>query len=268
MAISPAHSEAARRNGAIASGPVTAEGKFRSSQNAAKHRLFGSTTLLSPEDQIAFDDLAAAFLAEFQPETPIEERYVREMIDAEWRLQRVRAHSACLQETRMRKIAETPTIDDAAEAFRQLAIEGPSRRSSLVTKLNSAASSINPLKCSSIFAFAPVQTLIKSGMPWCASRSGSLTTTSMRQYPARPAAKPEPAPDPQTATSKVLNLPMPNPPPATSRHAPRRLATLPVQIYQTNPAASPPARAASPISSRDEDPELGGFSNRGHLRLE
>jgi hypothetical protein len=126
MAISPAHSEAARRNGAIASGPVTAEGKFRSSQNAAKHRLFGSTTLLSPEDQIAFDDLAAAFLAEFQPETPIEDRYVREMIDAEWRLQRVRAHSACLQETRMRKIAETPTIDDAAEAFRQLATEGPS----------------------------------------------------------------------------------------------------------------------------------------------
>jgi hypothetical protein len=126
MAISPAHSEAARRNGAISNGPATAEGKFRSSQNSAKHRLFGATTLLSPEDQSEFNALATALLTEFQPETPIEDRFVREMIDAEWRLQRVRAHSACIQETRMRKISQTPTMDDAAEAFCQLATEGPS----------------------------------------------------------------------------------------------------------------------------------------------
>jgi hypothetical protein len=126
MAISTAHSEAARRNGAISNGPVTAEGKFRSSQNAAKHRLFGATTLLSPEDQIEFNTLASALLAEFQPATPVEERFVREMIDAEWRLQRVRAHAACIQEARMREISGAPTMDDAAEAFRQLATEGPS----------------------------------------------------------------------------------------------------------------------------------------------
>jgi hypothetical protein len=126
MSISPAHSEAARGNGAISNGPATAEGKFRSSQNSAKHRLFGATTLLSPEDQIAFNSLSAGLVAEFQPETSVEDRFVREMIDAEWRLQRVRAHSASLQETRMRKISSTPTMDDAAEAFCQLATEGPS----------------------------------------------------------------------------------------------------------------------------------------------
>jgi hypothetical protein len=125
MAISPAHSEAARRNGASSNGPVTDAGKLRSSQNAAKHHLFAATTLLSPEDRLQFDELTGAFLGEFEPETPTESRFVREMIDSEWRLQRVRAHAASIQETRMRKIAERPTLDDAAEAFHQLAAEGP-----------------------------------------------------------------------------------------------------------------------------------------------
>jgi hypothetical protein len=125
MSISPAHSEAARRNGASSNGPVTDAGKFRSSQNAAKHHLFAATNLLSPEDRLHFDELTSAFLGEYEPETPTESRFLREMIDAEWRLQRVRAHSASIQESRMRKISETPTLDDAAEAFRQLAAEGP-----------------------------------------------------------------------------------------------------------------------------------------------
>jgi hypothetical protein len=126
MSISNAHSEAARQNGKLSQGPVTPSGKERSSQNARKHNLLGSTALLSCEDKAELDALTEGFLAEYKPETPTESRFVREMVDAEFRLQRVRSHSVSIQEARMRKISETPTMDDAAEAFRQLAGEGPS----------------------------------------------------------------------------------------------------------------------------------------------
>jgi hypothetical protein len=126
MSISAAHSEAARQNGKLSQGPVSSEGKARSSQNARKHNLLGSTALLSSEDKEEFDALAEGFFTEYKPQTPTESRFVREMVDAEFRLQRVRSHSVSIQETRMRKISETPTNDDAAEAFRQLAAEGPS----------------------------------------------------------------------------------------------------------------------------------------------
>jgi hypothetical protein len=126
MPISEMHSAAARENGKLSNGPVSGQGKARSSQNARKHNLLGAITLLSYEDQAAFDALAQAFLQEHRPETPTEIRFVREMIDAEFRLQRVRAHAASIQDARMLKISETPDLDAAAEAFRQLAEEGPS----------------------------------------------------------------------------------------------------------------------------------------------
>jgi hypothetical protein len=126
MSSSAAHAEAARQNGKLSHGPATAAGKARSSQNARKHNLLGSTVLLSCEEQAGFDAIAEGFIQEYCPETPTENRYVREMIDAEFRLQRVRAHAASIQDTRMSKLSETPDMDDAAEAFRQLAEEGPS----------------------------------------------------------------------------------------------------------------------------------------------
>lgn len=125
MSVSAAHAAAARQNGKLSQGPATPSGKARSSQNARKHNLLGSIALLSCEDRAEFDLLAAAFLDEYQPETPTEIRFVREMADAEFRLQRVRQHTASIQQARMQKISETPDNDDAAEAFRQLAEEGP-----------------------------------------------------------------------------------------------------------------------------------------------
>src|SRR5262245_39740297 len=102
MSISNAHSDAARQNGKMSNGPVTPEGKARSSQNARKHNLLGSTALLSNEDKEQFDALAAAFHAEYRPITPTEQRYLREMVDAEFRLQRARSYAASIQEARMR----------------------------------------------------------------------------------------------------------------------------------------------------------------------
>src|SRR5262245_58096003 len=94
-----------------------------------------TTALLSCEDRTAFDELSAAFHQEYRPKTPTESRYVREMVDAEWRLQRVRAHMTSIQETGMRMLSDNPNMDDAAEAFRQLSEGGPAL--SLLLRLES-----------------------------------------------------------------------------------------------------------------------------------
>ncbi|MBS1823845.1 MAG: hypothetical protein JST93_00870 [Acidobacteria bacterium] len=124
MSPSPAQQSASRLNGAASFGPVTAEGKARSSQNARKHDFFTSTALLPSEDRAQFDELLAAFTEEHQPATFTERRYVREMADAEFRLMRVRNSITQIQWKTMQAF-ENPT-EAAAEAFDKLANEGKS----------------------------------------------------------------------------------------------------------------------------------------------
>ncbi len=124
MPASPAQQSAARSNGVLSQGPVTAEGKLRSSQNARKHDFFTSTALLPSEDREQFDALLAEFTAEHQPATPTERRYIREMADAEFRLMRVRNSIAQIQWKTMQSF-ENPAAS-AAEAFDKLANEGKS----------------------------------------------------------------------------------------------------------------------------------------------
>ncbi|MBI4907325.1 MAG: hypothetical protein HY820_27115 [Acidobacteria bacterium] len=120
MSISDAHSEAARRNGAQSHGPVTEEGRRRSSQNACKHNFFASFAALPDEDRAQFDALRDAYTEEYLPATPTEHHYVQDLADAEWRLQRVRSQMVDLQSKVMRE-----TQQSAAGAFHHLAKEGP-----------------------------------------------------------------------------------------------------------------------------------------------
>ena len=122
MAPSPAQQSAARANGALSAGPVTAEGKARSSQNARKHDLFTATALLPSEDRRQFESILAAFTDEHQPSTPTEARYIREMADAEFRLLRVRYSITQIQWKTMQTF-ENPE-QSAAEAFEKLANQG------------------------------------------------------------------------------------------------------------------------------------------------
>jgi hypothetical protein len=48
---------AARANGALSRGPITPEGKARSSQNALQHGLFSTSVVLATEDPEAFSAL-------------------------------------------------------------------------------------------------------------------------------------------------------------------------------------------------------------------
>ena len=86
---SDAQINANRLNALRSTGPKSAAGKARSSQNALKH---GGCTkhhvILPGEDGEQFDALEQGLLAEFQPRTPAERHLVREMAESQWRLAR------------------------------------------------------------------------------------------------------------------------------------------------------------------------------------
>ena len=77
-----------RLNALKARGPVTAEGKARSSQNALKHGLSGRHDLLPHEDPAAYQALRDALLEELRPQGVQEHLLVRQMLSAAWRLER------------------------------------------------------------------------------------------------------------------------------------------------------------------------------------
>jgi hypothetical protein len=81
--------EIARINGAKSNGPLTPEGKLRSSQNAVKHGLLGRAVVLRWESQELFDSFHESFRAHYQPENDREACLVEELVAAKWRLRRL-----------------------------------------------------------------------------------------------------------------------------------------------------------------------------------
>jgi hypothetical protein len=81
-------SETARINGAKSHGPVTPEGKARSSANSRQHGLTASALIAGESDE-HFQLLLADFIAQFQPQTAVETDLVEVMAIARWRLRRL-----------------------------------------------------------------------------------------------------------------------------------------------------------------------------------
>ena len=80
--------EASRRNGAKSHGPITPEGKQRSSQNALKHGLSARTVVLCTESFALFEQLEQDYIDSFEPCTIRELHLVQHMAVAEWRMRR------------------------------------------------------------------------------------------------------------------------------------------------------------------------------------
>jgi hypothetical protein len=80
--------EASRRNGAQSHGPVTPEGKHRSSQNAIKHGLSARTVVLCTENSSLFEQLEQDYIESLQPTTILELHLVQHIAVAEWRMRR------------------------------------------------------------------------------------------------------------------------------------------------------------------------------------
>ena len=83
--------EASRINGAKSHGPVTPEGKQRSSMNAVKHGLLAKGICLNIEKAEVFEELLAAFRTRLQPADEIELRLVEQAALAQFRYERVAA---------------------------------------------------------------------------------------------------------------------------------------------------------------------------------
>ena len=80
-------SESARINGAKSRGPITPEGKEKSSANALKHGLTSRhSMLLACENEAEFKQVEEDYMSTYQPTNPVERDLVEEMIGAKWRI--------------------------------------------------------------------------------------------------------------------------------------------------------------------------------------
>ena len=80
-----------RRNSLLSTGPRSVEGKAASSRNALKTGIHSEATVIpGKEDPDQLAELAAAFTAEYAPQTATERSLVDSLIHYEWLLRRYR----------------------------------------------------------------------------------------------------------------------------------------------------------------------------------
>jgi hypothetical protein len=87
--ISEAQLAANRANAQHSTGPVTDEGKAKSSMNAVKTGLTGRTILLPSDDAAIYQQHLDRIFLQFSPSTDPERALVQIVADAEWRLLRI-----------------------------------------------------------------------------------------------------------------------------------------------------------------------------------
>jgi hypothetical protein len=85
-----------KQNAAKSTGPRTADGKARSSQNALKHGLTARTALLPSEDPAEFAAFCEELFSFLQPQGALEEKLVDRAVSLWWRLQRIPAIEGAL----------------------------------------------------------------------------------------------------------------------------------------------------------------------------
>ncbi len=111
--------EANRRNAKHSTGPRTAEGKQRASENATKHGLYSKAVVLRNENHDEFDALTQDYVDKARPADPIELRLVRRLADCDWRMARTRYVETAMLDLQMdaaaKKTSETfEEIDEPA----------------------------------------------------------------------------------------------------------------------------------------------------------
>ena len=88
---SAAQLEANRANSQLSTGPRSEQGKAKSSLNAIKNGLTGSTVLLPGDDAALYERHVSRFFAEFKPRGERETELVQSLTDAQWRINRIPA---------------------------------------------------------------------------------------------------------------------------------------------------------------------------------
>src|SRR3954453_23930703 len=98
--------EASRANGARSRGPVTAEGKMRSAQNALRHGLLAKAVVLADEDADAFQSLVDC----------VELFFLERMAAAQWRQTRSWAVEAKMVDNAVAGAATADAVDRMTHA--------------------------------------------------------------------------------------------------------------------------------------------------------
>ena len=91
--------EANRRNALKSTGPITQEGKARSSRNAVRHGPTDETVIAGLEDVEDYQAFEAAVTADYDAETAVERELVLRLAGALWRLRRTTSIEAALFES-------------------------------------------------------------------------------------------------------------------------------------------------------------------------
>jgi len=78
-----------RRNAQKSTGPRTNEGKAIASKNSVKHGLTAGNDIINQECQADFDLYRAQFLAELDPNSPMESMLAERIVNLSWRLKRL-----------------------------------------------------------------------------------------------------------------------------------------------------------------------------------
>jgi hypothetical protein len=85
-----------RQNAQASTGPITEEGKQRSSQNATSHGFTGQTLVLSPGEKPAYEAHVNAYTGQYCPETHAETQLVQQLADLHWSIHQIFVQQANL----------------------------------------------------------------------------------------------------------------------------------------------------------------------------
>jgi hypothetical protein len=137
--ISAAQRAAARANGAKSHGPVTPEGKAKSALNAITHGLTASAIVLTTESKEKYAALLASYVEKCDPDGPIENDLVEEIVAAKWQQRRVAAMITALMDITMDRMEkeihdEFDHIDNGVRTV--LAFEKQAKESATLALLN------------------------------------------------------------------------------------------------------------------------------------
>ncbi len=132
--MSKSKSETARANGAKSRGPVTPEGRAKSSANSRSHGLTATYALLPGESEPEFDLLLDDYISQFQPASGVEMELVEVMVVACWRLRRLFAIETNLLDIEIARqreeideeFADLTKAARLASAFQKLSDQGHS----------------------------------------------------------------------------------------------------------------------------------------------
>ncbi len=236
--------DSSRANGAKSRGPVTPEGKRKSSRNAIRHGFLAEAVVLDSERTPAFYDLLNDLIREHNAQTETQLNLIETMTMARWRIARLWAIEREVLQTEMEK-PEHESDDVAAnltKAFRALAERDGilgllnryearldrqySRALNLLIKLADPNSPLTQFRNMSDTNLVPLPDSPSGiGLPACPAAEGGA-----HPHPNQPEASPEPESGAESGPATPETAPNP---PDSPVFPPSR------EIQSQNPAPDP-----------------------------